>query len=101
MRVPGFDAPDATAAPALPPPLPRGPRPPAELSARSGAKQLNVRVLLPLHHRYRRLLRELDDEGFDTSMSELVQSLLHSGPADADDAKRLIRSWRRALDPDL
>ena len=71
------------------------------LSTRAGARQLNVRVLLPLRDRYKGLLRDLDDQGFDTTMSELVQALLHDGPVDADDAKRIVRKWRRALDPDL
>ncbi len=95
IRVPGFTTEDPEPIP------PHGAPASRALSPRVGAKQLNVRVLIPLHERYRRLLRELDDQGFDTSMSELVQALLHGGPVDADDAKRIVRAWRRALDPDL
>jgi hypothetical protein len=95
IRVPGFPSEETAAS------SPGESRPQPALSTRAGAKQLNVRILLPLRERYKRLLRDLDDQGFDTTMSELVQALLHDGPTATDDAKRLIRKWRRALDPDL
>jgi hypothetical protein len=106
IRVPGF----SPTTPPPPPPPPPEPRPaqtpaspadnPTQLDRRAGTRQLNVRVLLPLLRRYQQLLRALDDDGFDTSMAELVQALLHAGPSSVAEAKVTIRAWRRALDPD-
>jgi hypothetical protein len=101
IRVPGF--PDAAAPPATiqPPAAPARPDPePTQLDPRAGVRPLNVRVLIPLADRYRRLVRTLDDEGFPTSMAELTSALLHQGPATPDEARAAIRTWRRALDPD-
>jgi hypothetical protein len=91
--VPGFaatrDAADADAADVT------APRP------TGGTRQLNVRVQAPLIDRYRRLLRDCQDEGLETSMTELVHALLHSGPSDVAAVRRLIRSHRRALTEQL
>jgi hypothetical protein len=69
------------------------------MNPRGGTRQLNVRVLAPLLARYKRLVRDLDDEGFDTSITELVHALLHAGPRTPTEARRAVRDWRRALDP--
>src|SRR4051794_39537981 len=56
-----------------------GDAPPADASAYAGAatRQFNTRLLEPLHRRYMRLVRDLADEGYETSMTELVHALLH------------------------
>ncbi len=54
--------------------------------------------MAPLLLRYKRLLRDLDDEGFDSTLTELVHALLHEGPGTPDEARELVRRWRRTLD---
>lgn len=88
-RVPGF----------------RPPRPAAEVAPapaidpRGGTRQLNVRVLTPLLERQKRLIRELEDAGFRTNLTEVVQAILHRSD-DAADVRAAVRDWRRALDPE-
>ncbi len=98
-RVPGF-APqnEPTSADATPR---ASSSPTASFSTRAGTRQLNLRLLLPLHERYRRLLRECEDVGIDTSMTEVIHALLHAGPTDLDGTRQLIRAWRRARDGDV
>lgn len=67
---------------------------------RAGTTSLNVRVLVPLHGRYRQLVRTLEDEGYRTSSTEIFQALLHFGPANTDEARELLRRWRAVLDAD-
>jgi hypothetical protein len=66
------------------------------LSPRAGSRQLNLRLALGLHQRYRRLLRDCEDEGIDTSMTEIIHALLHQGPDDVRSARQLVRAWRSA-----
>ena len=54
--------------------------------------------MAPLLGRYKRLLRDLDDEGFETTLTELVHALMLTGPATTDEARELVRQWRRTLD---
>ena len=90
MRVPGFPEPVAT------PPGEAQPTP--ELHRRAATKPLSVRLMAPLLLRYKRLLRDLDDEGLDATLAELIHALLHEGPGTTDEARELIRRWRRMLD---
>jgi hypothetical protein len=57
---------------------------------------MNVRVLVPLHDRYARLVRQLADAGFDTTATEILHALLHEGPSDVMEARALVRRWRAA-----
>ncbi len=66
----------------------------------AGTTSLTVRVVVPLHARYRRLVRDLEDEGYRTSSTELFHALLHFGPKDTDEARDLLRRWRSVLDAD-
>lgn len=97
-RIPGFAA-DVAFEPER-----RASRPPslaAKTALRGAAtRQLNVRLLEPLDTRYRGLLRELADDGYPTTMTELLHALLYAGPADPPAARQLIHRWRRALEPD-
>lgn len=68
--------------------------------AGAGTTSLNVRILVPLHDRYRRLVRELEDEGYKSSATEIFHALLHFGPSGTDEARELLRSWRAVLDAD-
>jgi hypothetical protein len=68
--------------------------------AGAGTTSLNVRILVPLHNRYRKLVRELEDEGYKSSATELFHALLHFGPSDTAEARELLRSWRSVLDAD-
>ncbi len=90
-RVPGFRAsrPAADVAPQ------------SAIDPRAGTRQLNVRVLTPLLERHKRLIRELDDTGFRTNLTEVVQAVLHQVPADPAEVRAAVRVWRRALDPDM
>ncbi len=54
--------------------------------------------MAPLLARYKRLLRDLDDEEFDTTLTELVHGLLLTGQTTSADARELVRLWRRTLD---
>src|SRR4051794_40371909 len=60
------------------------------------SRQFNIRLLIPLHERYARLVRQLADAGFETSVTELAHALFHDGPRDPEAAKALIRHWRSA-----
>ena len=91
-RVPGFPAPAA-------PPAAR-PAPVGVADRSAGSKPLNVRILIPLLQRYQQLVRELNDAGYRTSLAELIHALMHPGPSTPDEARALIRDWRRATDPD-
>lgn len=66
-----------------------------------GTRQLNVRVPAPVLDRYHRLLRDCHDAGLRTSMTELVQALLHGGPPDPAAARELVRQYRSARAHDL
>jgi hypothetical protein len=61
----------------------------------AATRQFNTRLLEPLHQRYMRLVRDLADEGYDTSMTELVHALLHEGPTTAAQARAKVRAWRQ------
>jgi hypothetical protein len=103
-RIPGFTGAPAAqpTAPASQPTTGEG-RPsvaPPAYDRRAGRHQLNVRVVAPLLDRYRRLTRDLKDEGFETSIAELLHALLHAGPSTTAEARTAVRAWRRALDPD-
>jgi len=62
---------------------------------------LSVRVSSELYGRYERILRELHLEGVDSSMTEIVGALLFVGPLTADDARPILRAFRRARDARL
>ena len=95
-RVPGFATPHTDD----PPPTPTNEEPHHENWSRTGSVQANLRLRLPLHRRYRELLRELDQEGFDTTLTEIIHALLHHhGPRDTVSAKDLVRAWRRTIAP--
>jgi len=68
--------------------------------AGAGTQSLNVRILVPLHARYRKLVRDLEEEGYRASATELFQALLHFGPQDTRDARELLRTWRALLAAD-
>lgn len=108
-RPPGFPA-DAVVArpaivePAAAPPAARPASParssvPRDPYAGAGTRQVNTRLLEPLHTRYVLLVRELDDEGYRTSLTEILHALLEEGPATADEARELVRRWRRRREP--
>lgn len=59
------------------------------------SRQFNTRLLVPLHERYARLVRQLADEGFETTVTEIVHALFHEGPTSPESAKALVRRWRR------
>lgn len=60
----------------------------------AAVRQMNVRVLVPLHARYARLVRDLADGGFHTTVTEILHALLHEGPSDTAAARELVRRWR-------
>lgn len=68
--------------------------------AGAGTQSLNVRILVPLHARYRKLVRDLEEEGYRASATELFQALLHFGPQDTREARELLRTWRALLAAD-
>lgn len=57
--------------------------------------QINVRLLTPLRDRYHQLSRELNDDGFRTNFTEILTALMDDGPTTADDARELVRRYRR------
>ena len=97
-RIPGFPPPEPAAEPDTTPPVVREAEP--VLDRRAPAKQLNVRIVLPLLQRYHQLVRELNDDGHATSLAELMHAVMLPGPTTASEARLLIRDWRRATDPD-
>jgi hypothetical protein len=94
MRVPGFPE------PAAPPAAAAGAPAAPQFDRRAGSRQLNVRVLTPLLDRHKALIRALDDDGFETNLTEVVQALLHGVPDDPGEIRRAVRAWRRTLDPE-
>ena len=102
--------PAATPRPALavaasPPALPKGKRKravsevPRDPYAGAASRQVNTRLLEPLHARYMQLVRELGDDGYQTSFTELLHALLEDGPVTADEARESVRAWRRRREP--
>ena len=65
-----------------------------------GTSSLTVRILVSVHARYRKLVRDLEAEGYKASATELFQALLHFGPTDTAEARELLRRWRALLDAD-
>jgi hypothetical protein len=63
--------------------------------AGAATRQFNTRLLEPLHRRYMRLVRDLADDGYETSMTELVHALLHEGPTTTTEARDRVRAWRQ------
>lgn len=63
------------------------------------SRQVNTRLLEPLHSRYMQLVRELEDDGYKTSFTEVLHALLDDGPTTADEARELVRAWRRRREP--
>ncbi len=88
-RVPGF--------PDQPPAAPAPSSPSAALSPRAGTRQLNVRVPASLLRRRKQAIAELDEVGFETNLTEVIQALLHQAD-DAPDIRRAVWSWRRATE---
>lgn len=67
--------------------------------AGASMRQFNTRVLEPLHARYAQLVRELADEGYPTSVTEVLHALLDAGPTTPDQTRELVRAWRRKREP--
>jgi hypothetical protein len=65
----------------------------------ASSRQVNTRLLEPLHARYMRLVRELADDDYQTSFTELLHAMLDDGPTTADEARELVRAWRRRREP--
>lgn len=104
------DEPAAPARPSLavaaaPRPAPKAkrkraaPEAPRDPYAGAASRQVNTRLLEPLHTRYMQLVRELDDDGYKTSFTEVLHALLDDGPTTADEARELVRAWRRRREP--
>jgi hypothetical protein len=94
----------ALAVAATPPAAPKGKhtRPsqtPRDPYAGAASRQVNTRLLEPLHARYMQLVRELGDDGYQTSFTELLHALLDDGPVTADEARERVRAWRRRREP--
>ncbi len=58
------------------------------------SRTFNMRLLDPLHNRYASLTRRLADQGVQTSTTELVTALMHYGPEDPAQARKLLAKWR-------
>lgn len=58
-----------------------------------------MRLLEPLHARYMQLVRDLDDDGYRTSLTEVTHALLDAGPTHPDEVRQLVRAWRRCREP--
>ena len=71
------------------------------IDPRAARRMLSVRVSAELYGRYERILHQLDLEGVDSSMTEIVSALLYVGPQTADDARQILRYLRRARDASL
>lgn len=71
------------------------------IDPRAARRMLSVRVSSELYGRYERILHDLDVEGVDSSMTEIVSALLFVGPQTSDDARPILRAFRRARDARL
>jgi len=67
--------------------------------AGAATRQANMRLLEPLHTRYMHLVRELGDDGYRTSLTEVMHALLDAGPETPDQVRELVRAWRRRREP--
>lgn len=57
-----------------------------------------LRIYDPLYARVGALARALEDDGYSTDRTELIQAVLHFElPEDATAARKLLRRWRRYL----
>lgn len=101
---PAHQAPNSDGSPAagtsVSPPVPPAQAPPAgDPYAGAAMRQFNTRVLEPLHARYAQLVRQLADEGYPTSVTEVLHALLDAGPTTPDQTRELVRAWRRKREP--
>lgn len=67
--------------------------------AGAATRQVNMRLFEPLHSRYMRLVRDLADDGYRTSLTEVMHAMLDTGPATRDEVRELVRAWRRRREP--
>ena len=67
----------------------------------AATRAFNMRMLDPLHARYHRLVRRCADEGFDTSVTEIVHWLLEEGPLTPSEVQDGVRQWRRVRSGDI
>ena len=90
-RIPGFSHKPGAASQT------QSPRDPysGSFSRRAGTRQLNLRVAVLLHERYRCLLRSCEDAGLDTSLTEILHALLYEGPETVEGVRELLSRWRR------
>jgi hypothetical protein len=59
---------------------------------------ITVRLMRPLIVQYHDLVRDLERDGYTTSVTELLHALMHAGPATKAQARALLRDWRRELE---
>jgi hypothetical protein len=98
VPLPGFPE-TASTQPDAPPVRPSGASP-YRLTSHTPRRVFTVRLMRPLIVHYHDLVRELERDGYATSVTELVHALLHAGPATKAQARALLRDWRRQLDAD-
>jgi hypothetical protein len=71
---------------------------PHRLTAHTPRRVLTVRLMRPLIVHDHDLVRELERDGYATSVTELIHALMHAGPATKAQARAVLRDWRRELD---
>jgi integrase len=71
---------------------------PYRLTTHTPRRLFTVRVMRPLIIHYYDLVRELERDGYTTSVTELLHALTHTGPSTNAQARALVRDWRRELE---
>jgi hypothetical protein len=71
---------------------------PYRLTSHTPRRVFTVRLMRPLIVHYHDLVRELERDGYATSVTELVHALMHAGPRTKAQARALLRDWRRELE---
>jgi hypothetical protein len=71
---------------------------PYRLTTHTPKRLFTVRLMRPLIVQYHDLVRDLERDGYTTSVTELLHALMHAGPATKAQARALLRDWRRELE---
>ena len=80
------------------PPVPPCGAGPYRLTAHTPKGLFTVRLMRPLIAHYHDLVRDLERDGYTTSVTELLHALMHAGPATKAQARALLGDWRRELE---
>jgi hypothetical protein len=98
VPLPGFPDEQSTRVDAQP--VRPGGATPYRLTAHTPKRLFTAQLMRPLIVHYHDLVRDLERDGYTTSVTEVLHALMHAGPATKAEARALLRNWRRVIETD-